>query len=393
MTGVVILNVDDTEGALYAKHRTLRHAGYEVVDASTGGEALRPDGNPAARAGAARRAPARHQRHRGVQDHQAALATDDGAADVGHLHRCSRPGARPRGRRRCLPDPADRCRRAGGVGACAAAPVRGRAGHAPGQRRPRGPHHRAHARSAPGQREADRADRAARARRGRAGAVAEDGGGGPAHRLDRARLQQHPGLDDGLDPFGAAQEPRPRHRRHAGQGAQCGRSRQAADVAAAGVLAQRCAGHRLGRGARTAAGHARVADPDRGQRHPARDRGRRGDPGGGDRRQPARAGVAQSGDQRARCHACRRSHPGRVGHAPPRPSRRRPDAGRLRDGGGARHRHRHGARCGVEGVRSVFHHQAGRARHRPWPGAGGQRGTLVRRHGTHSTADPTRAPR
>ena len=40
MTGVMILNVDDTEGARYAKHRTLRHAGYEVVDASTGGEAL-----------------------------------------------------------------------------------------------------------------------------------------------------------------------------------------------------------------------------------------------------------------------------------------------------------------------------------------------------------------
>ncbi|HET9208440.1 MAG TPA: response regulator, partial [Burkholderiaceae bacterium] len=40
MTGVVILNVDDTEGARYAKHRTLHHAGYEVIDASTGGEAL-----------------------------------------------------------------------------------------------------------------------------------------------------------------------------------------------------------------------------------------------------------------------------------------------------------------------------------------------------------------
>jgi len=40
MNATLILNVDDTEGARYAKHRTLRHAGFEVVDVATGGEAL-----------------------------------------------------------------------------------------------------------------------------------------------------------------------------------------------------------------------------------------------------------------------------------------------------------------------------------------------------------------
>ena len=40
MSNLLILNVDDTEGARYAKHRTLRHAGYEVVDAATGADAL-----------------------------------------------------------------------------------------------------------------------------------------------------------------------------------------------------------------------------------------------------------------------------------------------------------------------------------------------------------------
>jgi len=36
----LLLNVDDTEGARYAKGRTLRHAGYEVVDAACGTDAL-----------------------------------------------------------------------------------------------------------------------------------------------------------------------------------------------------------------------------------------------------------------------------------------------------------------------------------------------------------------
>jgi DNA-binding response OmpR family regulator len=40
MTRALILNVDDTDGARYAKHRTLRHAGYEVIDASSGADAL-----------------------------------------------------------------------------------------------------------------------------------------------------------------------------------------------------------------------------------------------------------------------------------------------------------------------------------------------------------------
>ncbi|HSI49837.1 MAG TPA: response regulator [Ideonella sp.] len=37
----IILNVEDTEAARYTKHRTLRHAGFEVVDAHNGAEALR----------------------------------------------------------------------------------------------------------------------------------------------------------------------------------------------------------------------------------------------------------------------------------------------------------------------------------------------------------------
>ena len=39
-SAILILNVDDTEGARYAKGRSLRHAGFEVVDASCGREAL-----------------------------------------------------------------------------------------------------------------------------------------------------------------------------------------------------------------------------------------------------------------------------------------------------------------------------------------------------------------
>jgi uncharacterized membrane protein len=46
-----ILNVDDTEAIRYAKTRTLRRAGFTVVEAGTGAEALRPAAQ-AARAGA-----------------------------------------------------------------------------------------------------------------------------------------------------------------------------------------------------------------------------------------------------------------------------------------------------------------------------------------------------
>ena len=38
---ITVLNVDDYEPGLYARSRTLRQAGFEVVEASTGGEALR----------------------------------------------------------------------------------------------------------------------------------------------------------------------------------------------------------------------------------------------------------------------------------------------------------------------------------------------------------------
>jgi len=39
-SAILILNVDDTEGARYAKGRSLRHAGFEVIDAPCGREAL-----------------------------------------------------------------------------------------------------------------------------------------------------------------------------------------------------------------------------------------------------------------------------------------------------------------------------------------------------------------
>ncbi len=38
--GPILLNVDDTEAARYAKSRTLRHAGFEVIEAGTGAAAL-----------------------------------------------------------------------------------------------------------------------------------------------------------------------------------------------------------------------------------------------------------------------------------------------------------------------------------------------------------------
>ena len=37
----LILNIDDTPSSRYAKTRILRQAGYRVVEASTGAEALR----------------------------------------------------------------------------------------------------------------------------------------------------------------------------------------------------------------------------------------------------------------------------------------------------------------------------------------------------------------
>ena len=37
----LILNVDDTEGARYAKARSLQHAGFEVIEAANGTDVLR----------------------------------------------------------------------------------------------------------------------------------------------------------------------------------------------------------------------------------------------------------------------------------------------------------------------------------------------------------------
>jgi CheY-like chemotaxis protein len=39
-TPQTILNVDDAEVARYAKHRTLTHAGFNVVDSASGADAL-----------------------------------------------------------------------------------------------------------------------------------------------------------------------------------------------------------------------------------------------------------------------------------------------------------------------------------------------------------------
>jgi DNA-binding response OmpR family regulator len=44
MSTTTILNVDDTEAARYTKSRVLRHAGFDVVEVGTGGDALRETG-------------------------------------------------------------------------------------------------------------------------------------------------------------------------------------------------------------------------------------------------------------------------------------------------------------------------------------------------------------
>ena len=61
-----ILVVDDYAGARYLRSRILTDAGYEVVEAENGEDALRLRRLGTAGADPARRQPARHQRHRSL---------------------------------------------------------------------------------------------------------------------------------------------------------------------------------------------------------------------------------------------------------------------------------------------------------------------------------------
>ena len=68
----IVLNVDDSEVPRYTKTRILKQAGFTVVEAVNGAEALRMVGGIATGRHSAGRQTAGHQRHRGVPDHQAA---------------------------------------------------------------------------------------------------------------------------------------------------------------------------------------------------------------------------------------------------------------------------------------------------------------------------------
>ena len=178
----LLLNVDDTEGARYAKNRTLRHAGYEVVDAACGTDALALT----------------------EQLRPALVVLDIYMPDMSGIEVCKIikqrwPGTMVLQTSATYITPSDRIRGLeGGADAYLIEPIEpeeliatvrallrlhsAEEGTRQAQRLAGAPHRRAHARPARRQRAADSADRAARACRGRAGAVAEDGSGGPAHR-------------------------------------------------------------------------------------------------------------------------------------------------------------------------------------------------------------------
>ena len=62
-----VLIVDDYPGARYPRSRILSEAGYEVVEASSGNEALAIARSVVTRCDPARCQPSRHQRVRGVR--------------------------------------------------------------------------------------------------------------------------------------------------------------------------------------------------------------------------------------------------------------------------------------------------------------------------------------
>ncbi len=193
--------------------------------------------------------------------------------------------------------------------------------------------------------------------RGAAAPGAEDGGGRPARRRDRARLQQPADRDRGLRrDRAAADRRRARLGRARGDRARR-RPRRRTDEAAARVRAP--AGARAGAAERQRRRGAPGADARAADRRGDRDRdARRPRPAAGARRpRAARAGRHQPRDQRSRRDARRR-------HAGDRDlGARRPRAAR-----GVRHRHRHRRGGAGADLRAVLHHQGRRARDRPRAG-------------------------
>ena len=199
--------------------------------------------------------------------------------------------------------------------------------------------------------------------------LAEDGGGRPADRRARARLQQHP-RDHPRQRRAAAGLPAQGsvHRRDRQRGAPRHAARQGPHRPPAGVLApapaEPAGGGRQRRRRRHRA--AARADARRDDSRDDVDEHRRGD--GVRRSGGARSGGAERRAERARRDARRRlaGHP-HLDRADHRAAgdRGRSRAGALRVHRARGHRLRHVARRRGAGVRAVFHHQVGRARHRP----------------------------
>ncbi len=167
------------------------------------------------------------------------------------------------------------------------------------------------------QRAADGRDRRARAGRGRPAPGAEDGGGGPAHRRPRARLQQpadrhHRQPGAAADARRAGPHRRARPLRRGGPG--CGQAGRGPDPPAAGLLAPADAGPEA-HGREPPGGRHGGADPAHGGP---------GDHGGGARgrrlwttlvrSRPARERAAEPVHQRPRRHAGRRPADDRDGN-------------------------------------------------------------------------------
>ncbi len=103
--------------------------------------------------------------------------------------------------------------------------------------------------------------------------------------------------------------------------------------------------------------------------------------GGADGRQPARAGAAQPRAQLARRDARGRLGAHRCSRGASRAAGRRTGGGPLRGHRSRRHRPRHAARCRAPCVRPLLHHQAERPRHGAGPPAGARPRAALERHG------------
>ena len=77
-----ILNVNDDEASLYANSQVLTRAGYRVIEARTGKDALRAAVREQSASRLARRSTARHSRRRGLSPPQmrSCHVTNDGLA-------------------------------------------------------------------------------------------------------------------------------------------------------------------------------------------------------------------------------------------------------------------------------------------------------------------------